>query len=268
LASFRESLKAVVLAYAPARVLTWLKKRHYAHALPAFDEPDAKVIRAMIRPGDRVIDIGSNAGWYTYVLSQRVGPSGRVTSIEPIPPTFEILCHCVSKLDLRNVDTLNCAISNQPGMVRMELPDFDGGGENFYQARIVSADPEQSGHGGYEVESRTLDSLCESEDGKVHFIKCDVEGHELSVIEGAAQLIARDQPAWMLEVSGNPDSEGSRAQRVVHALSKLGYGTYWFDGMALRERAAGDQSVNYFFFTKAQRDELASRGMPIRASAG
>jgi len=158
---------------------------------------------------------------------------------------------------------MNYAISDQEGVVRMELPDFDTGGENFYQARVVSPDPAQERSGGYEVESRSLDGLFSGASPTISFIKCDVEGHEISVIEGGERMIDRDHPAWLLEISGDPDFPGSRAQCVLRRLTDLGYSTYWFDGIALRERTPGDASVNYFFITDEQREELIRRGISI-----
>jgi len=36
-----------------------------------------------------VVDVGANIGYYTWLASQRVGPSGRVVAIEPGPYAFE-----------------------------------------------------------------------------------------------------------------------------------------------------------------------------------
>jgi FkbM family methyltransferase len=241
----------------------WLKKHYYVHVIKQFYEPDVEIVRSIVKPGDRVLDIGANAGWYTYLLSQCVGPSGHVTSIEPIPPTFEILTHCAKALKLTNVDLMNYAVSNEKGVVRMELPDFEDGGQNFYQARIVTPNPTRVGDGGFCVESRTLDDLFARDKKPIHFIKCDVEGHELSAIEGAENIITRDHPAWILEVSGDPDRQDSIAHRVVELLSDYGYTAHWFDGNAIRERVAGDISVNYCFITDEQREALRARGVLI-----
>jgi hypothetical protein len=40
-------------------------------------------IRRLIRPGDTVVDVGANVGWYTLLASSRFGDSGRVIAFEP-----------------------------------------------------------------------------------------------------------------------------------------------------------------------------------------
>src|SRR5450432_4278440 len=35
-----------------------------------------KVVRGLVRPGNRVIEVGANIGYYTLVMSSLIGPSG------------------------------------------------------------------------------------------------------------------------------------------------------------------------------------------------
>src|ERR1051326_1450100 len=50
------------------------------------------------KEGDTIIDVGAGTGWETLFFSKRVGPSGRVISIEAHPTTFR----CLSKLCREN----------------------------------------------------------------------------------------------------------------------------------------------------------------------
>jgi len=111
LATIQERLKSLVLTHAPPAALLWLKKRHYVRAVKSFYEPDTEIMHALVGTGDMVLDIGANVGWYTYLLSKCVGPRGQVTSIEPVPPTFEILSHCVRALELPNVNRFKIPIA-------------------------------------------------------------------------------------------------------------------------------------------------------------
>lgn len=44
---------------------------------------ETEVFRRLCRPGDFVVDIGANIGWYSVIASRLVGRSGRVLSLEP-----------------------------------------------------------------------------------------------------------------------------------------------------------------------------------------
>ncbi len=131
--------KALVRRTLPVRVLQSVKKIYYSHLLRSFsekDEADFQVIKHIVNCGEYVIDIGANIGVYTKYLSELVGPLGRVYSIEPIPLTFEILSSNVKKFGLKNLELINCAISDNNGSVTMEVPLYDSGGENFMRQKL------------------------------------------------------------------------------------------------------------------------------------
>jgi hypothetical protein len=70
-------------------------------------------------------------------------------------------------------------------------------------------------HDEFEVEVVTLDSLRLS---GVKFIKVDVEGTELQVLEGARMLIARDRPVLLVELlAGTYADPGGAAERIAAA---------------------------------------------------
>lgn len=43
-----------------------------------------------VRPGDRVLDIGSGSGWSTALLAWLAGPEGRVLAVERVPELVEV----------------------------------------------------------------------------------------------------------------------------------------------------------------------------------
>jgi FkbM family methyltransferase len=236
----------------PQPVIQFIKKRHYAGLLrhrSLEKEPDLKVVQCLIKPGDYVIDIGANIGVYTKAISELVGPKGRVYSIEPFPATFQILCSNIKKLSLENVEPMNFAISDHRGVVTMELPCDPSGAETHYRAHIVSNNAVKNKTEIAKVQATTIDSRFLNVSTKITFIKCDVEGHELTCLKGAQKLLAQSRPAWLIEVSGEPDDVSSSACDVFELLSKTGYTAWWFDGVQIRKRAVGDKSANYFFLT-------------------
>jgi len=243
-------LKHWALRFLPELFLQKLKKIHYARSLRMASlngEPDLHVVRHLVGPGSRVIDIGANFGLYTRFLAEQVQPSGRVYSIEPIRLTYDILTSNVKRLKLKNVEPFNLAVSDDDQTLTMEVPDFASGGENFYEARIVST--ATKGLRTVQVEARALDSLF-GHLRQIDLIKCDVEGHELSCLRGAAFILKNVKPAWLIEISGNPDREETNAREVFRLMAEQGYSPYWYDGQHLRQRERGDRSVNYFFLTR------------------
>lgn len=251
-------IRLLVANVLPTPVLTWVKTYYYAPSVKKFWEEDVEPIKALVKPGDSVIDMGANFGWYTNVLSSLVGNAGRVYSIEPIPDTFQVLSGIVRKLKLANVFPQNCAISKCDGTAVMRVPQHEYGGNNFYRAQI-DLKPLQSSKTmkEYKVPMRSLDSLFLNIASQITFIKCDVEGHELAVVSGGEQFLRKFKPAWLMEVGGNPDEAGSPPNQLFRLMKDYGYDIYFFDGQFLRPRPVGHWSVNYFMLQPVHCHELA-----------
>jgi len=116
-----------------------LAKFHYARLLKHFSEEqeqDLKIVRYIISAGDYIVDVGANIGVYTKFLSNWVGKTGSVYSIEPIPSTYDVLTFNIKHLHLDNVKPVNCAISESNGHVVMDIPIDDRGLLDHYTASI------------------------------------------------------------------------------------------------------------------------------------
>lgn len=231
-------------------MLQFIKKIHYARILRSFSidkEPDIKILKYLVKPGDHVIDIGAHFGIYTKVLSQLVGSTGRVYSIEPVPTTYKILCSNIRKLSLENVEPINCAISDANTTVIIEIPCYSTGGENYYQAHIIKNNNIKTNLRRVKVPSFTIDFKFNSIANKISFIKCDVEGYELECLKGAMTFLDQSKPAWLIEITGDPDNPQSSAHQVFKILFEKGYSSWWFDNTFLRKWHLGDKSTNFFF---------------------
>jgi FkbM family methyltransferase len=227
------------------------------------EEPDLLALKSLVESGDSVVDIGANIGVYAKYLSGLVGSVGHVISVEPIPSTFDILCSNVRKLGLSNVEVKNCAISDAEGKLKMRVPKYDSGGENFYCA-CIDSEGTDDGARSFVVPATTVDLLLSTMPA-VHFIKCDVEGHELHCIRGARNTIERFKPAWLIEISGDMNDVRSGAYQTFCILKDCGYEAYWFDGTRLRLRRPDAKSVNYFFLTSSQVERLRGKGFRVDA---
>ncbi len=272
-------LKRLFFKLMPEWVKAFTLKSYYLRALKSYlktemwesYENDMAIVKYFVASGETVIDVGANFGFYSTFLSKLVGKEGEVFSFEPIPLTYEILSNNVRRLSLANVKAFEYAISERDCSDVMVIPKWSAsGGENFYQAHIRS----ENTMGGHlrevQVGLRKLDSLFYGNQKRISFVKIDVEGHELQVIEGAKSLISQSKPALLIEIWGSLDNVECSAFVLFELLKKDGYDAYWYDGAILRRRSPGDNSINYFFLTK---DHLvhfmrATKGtIPVRDSS-
>ncbi len=253
-------VKGLILKFLPEKVLIWLKKKYYARTLSRLSLSGKlayfKVVRELVVPGDRVIDIGANIGYCTKVMSKFVSESGKVYSIEPVKQTFELLKSNIGSFKLRNVKPLRFAVSNKEEMVKMEIPIYESLGKNYYEARLVGDKEEFKDI--FSVQSKKIDSLFLDEN--ISFIKCDVEGHELEVFQGAKQFLKKVKPGWLVEVISDPEEKGSPANRLFKLVKKEGYGAYWFNSedKSLNRYKKGTKAIDFFFLTKEHINKLMS----------
>lgn len=190
----------------------WFFRRQIRRGVFASGEREYAMLGEMLRLGDWALDIGANVGHYTLRMSELVGPAGRVVALEPVPETFALLAANVRLCAHANVSLLNVAASDRAARVDIQIPSFDIGMTNYYQARITE------GSGQLGVLALPVDAL--GLPAAVRLAKIDVEGHELAVLRGMRELIGRDRPFLVVESSGEEASGLLRG--LGYAVSRLG----------------------------------------------
>ncbi len=253
-------LKSIFKKNLPAPIIERITKSRYVKEVRGHNIPEFTVIRNLIKQGDIVLDLGANFGWYTKFMADIVQSEGKVFSFEPIPMNYKVLDGIVHSLQLRNVQTLHYAVSDNNGIQTMVVPLTGTGEENLYEAKIVEVNTTSDMH-TIKVETRTLDSLFVDLPQSIEFIKCDVEGHELKCLRGAEKIIEKFHPAWMIEIWGDPDDVQSQGYQTFKLLSESGYQTYIFDGKYLSKRKLGEQQTDYFFLTPSHIKRLESTNL-------
>jgi FkbM family methyltransferase len=149
------------------------------------------------------VDIGAKVGMYTYRIRAR---SSDVLAFEPIP-LFNTMLKAV--FDGRRGRIEPFAVSNVRGRAVLRLPFDHDGSRQFGRSTI---DPGNSlvhhqiaRTEELEVETRTLDEYALP---GVGFIKIDVEGHEVAVLDGAAATIAAHLPNLLVECNDAHQPDG------------------------------------------------------------
>jgi FkbM family methyltransferase len=204
-------------------------------------EPEMALMKSLVSSGDFVADIGANVGVYTIEVSRAVGPEGRVYSFEPLRENYDILSALVRKAELGNVLLVHAALGSVVAKGEMIIPEA-AGFLGYYQAHLA-----QLGGSSGKRERVDIISLDELHRRgviqRVDFIKCDVEGGELEVLQGGQTVIGSHKPGWLMEVSKQ------KSGQVFATLKDLGYRAYVFNGALKETQGYRDKEFsNYFFF--------------------
>ena len=256
--------KKIATKVLPDFMLNNIKGNHYLSVVKNFninEEMDLRVVKLLVDENDTTIDIGANIGVYSKFLSDYVGEDGRVYAFEPIKITYEFLKQNTKELNLRNVVCYNSALSDIEEEVIMEIPSVTAG-ENFFRARIIKTNNSIQKYKTYKIQTRILDEIKEIDSNNISFIKCDVEGHELSVLRGSRKTILASKCSLLVEVNDDP-VEDKDALSVFNFLVDLNYKPFWYDGENLKNYKKGDISVNYFFLLDEHVNKLKNIGLNI-----
>jgi FkbM family methyltransferase len=137
-----------------------------------------------IREGMRCIDVGANVGYYTMLLADLVGESGKIEAWEPQVDLAQCVVMSAHMSGFYNrVSVVPCAASNKSSTVKtvpLDMPWARG------SVGVVPAGVEEDGA----VPCERLDEERPWYSGQpVDFVKIDAEGHEPQVWEGMAGIL-------------------------------------------------------------------------------
>jgi FkbM family methyltransferase len=150
-----------------------------------------------LRPGQRCVDLGANYGYYSLLMADGIGPSGRILAVEPNPEIATLL-------------TRNLAVngfSANATVVEGAATDHAGDRVSVYMppGRMMNTSMFLAGLAGVteiEVETVTVDQITAGWD-RVDLIKVDIEGAEESVWRGMQGTLARNE-AIVVVLEFNP----------------------------------------------------------------
>jgi FkbM family methyltransferase len=193
---------------------------HRAFVYDSWEPEVTQAIDKTVRKGMTVVDIGAQSGFYTLLLSKRVGPAGKVIAFEPLPANFRMLEENMRLNNVENVMVRHEAAADYSGELSFRFP--------VEEPSLVAGPllPEDS-TGTFSVKCISLDDFVSREKVHLDLIKMDVEGAEASVVEGALRTIEQLHPVLIIELhefGNNP-----RQHPVPIRLQSLGYNIQWLD---------------------------------------
>jgi FkbM family methyltransferase len=152
-----------------------------------------KIANSYLKREAVILDIGANIG-VTSIIFSICAPNGRIYSFEPSPETFGFLCETLASNNAANCSPYKLALGAKVG----ELQFFDN--PTSASASHLVLDGETLGGSTMSVDVSTVDRFIkEKEIARLDFIKIDVEGFELDVLDGAANTLRTLKPGVFLE---------------------------------------------------------------------
>jgi FkbM family methyltransferase len=181
-------------------------------------EEELSRLMMLLRPGDRVIEVGAHVGSMTVGLAKAVGPDGSVHAFEPQQSLHSLLCANIALNGLDQVEPIRALVGGASGS--RSLPAAANAPGNMGGVSFVGESFSATG-GQDRVTQITLDEWFEGLD-RLRLIKIDVEGMEPEVMSGAMRLIQRLRP--IIQAECNSVEVFDHAARLADSLN---YDLYW-----------------------------------------
>lgn len=183
-----------------------------------FEPASIAILKSCVDPGDTVVDIGANIGFYTIECSNHVGPGGRVVAVEAAPEHALAIRANLALNEIENVKLLEIAIGDR----KSEGILTRRSGDNLGMFTLGNVGGGEAHH----VRIDTLDNILEEQNvDRVDFIKMDIEGSEFRALRGAASTIQDQRPTLLLEINEQAlRGCDSSSLEVIALLHSFGYG--------------------------------------------
>ena len=229
-----------------AYLLYQLSQKTFQGPFSVYDFQTIMILKKALDRKSNCVDVGANVG---HILKEIIdaAPDGQHMAFEPIPR----LCQKLQGKYGKRVEIYNCALSNQSGE-----QDF----YYFEDSPALSGLRERKSLGNHsvvpiKVPTMKLDNVWPY-DRPIDLIKIDVEGAELSVLQGALDTLRRNRPTVLFEWGlGGADEFGATPEELFDLLMECGLSLslmeYWLQGKKPFEKQefCGQfyKHYNYFF---------------------
>ncbi len=190
------------------------------------DKAEIDLLKQIIKPGDSILDIGSNIGFYAKILSDFTGSTGKVYCFEPDSKNFMYLKK--NTKGINNIVLFNKAVSDKSDTLKV------------YKSKLLNVDHRTYPVNNYdsieEIESVSIDELITKNIiPKVDVVKIDIQGYELTAFNGMKHLLSSNNHLKIIAEYWPHGFKraGTSAIAFYDFFNNLGYSFYLIDGNKL-----------------------------------
>ena len=152
-------------------------------------------LHLVMREGETFVDVGANVGYYSLRIAKEYLSKGiTIIAIEAHPGNYKALTKNVELNDFKCVTAINKAVSDHRGIVtlyervdpknRIRSEFYSLSNSFIHESNFVRPEGRS-----LEIECDTLDNILGEQ--RVDVLKIDIEGAEVSALEGATRILKR-----------------------------------------------------------------------------
>ena len=201
-----------------------------------YEPQETQIAARIVRPGDTVVDVGANWGYFTLAAAHWAGAAGRVVALEPEPRLFATLRANVELNGLSQVATLPIAAGETDG--ELGFVAYDADAENRGVSRAAAAGERAD----FRSRVQPLDDVLDERGVPFAWLlKIDIEGGEYEALRGMRRGLLKGRYAYVL-LECHPALLAARGLSLIDTLAPLVNANYTLlsirQSPALYDRAA------------------------------
>jgi FkbM family methyltransferase len=165
------------IIFGPLKGTLWIANSGVIeNAIGKYESEKIKFVLNKLRKNTVFYDIGANVGYYSLMAANKIGQTGKVVAIEPLPSNIRYLRRHLQLNNVSNVEIIEAALSSSPGMLYFSTSDSNLTGHLSNSGNIV-------------VRAMCLDELILNGKPIPDYIKMDIEGGEYQALLGAREIL-------------------------------------------------------------------------------
>jgi FkbM family methyltransferase len=149
----------------------------------------------IMHKGETFVDVGANVGYYSLKIAKEYSPKGvTIIALEAHPGNYKALSKNIGLNDLKCITAINKAVSDHKGIVtlydrvdtrnRIRSEMYSLSNTFLHESNVA-----RPGGGSLEIDCDTLDNILGEQ--RVDVMKIDIEGAEVSALEGATHILKK-----------------------------------------------------------------------------
>ncbi|MDR3372277.1 MAG: FkbM family methyltransferase, partial [Ancalomicrobiaceae bacterium] len=199
---------------------------HYTNS--PYERATSALFSRLCTAADTVIDIGAHYGFFSLLAAATRAPA-KIIAVEPVPVSCEILRLNTDVSGNGLIEVRQAAASAHSGTASFVLSAASDSC-SFYEH------PNAAAIGRVDVETLSIDDLLSGRPAERLLIKMDTDGHELAVLQGVAETLARSKDVRLV-IEFNPKMQraaGHDPDELLEELWRLGFETFLIDDILPR----------------------------------
>jgi len=208
------------------KFILWYRARNYKNK---YDKGGISYLTSVIKEGQTIIDVGAHKAGYTYWMLKKLKKTGRIFSIEPQQVLYQYIKKLKHEFNWKNVSVENIALSDKVGTATLYIPVSKQTKASSPEATIFEHKGHRSNCLTEEVKTETLDSFCARHQIEPDFLKIDVEGNELKVLQGGIHTLKTCKPKIMMEIESRHVGQ-DQVLETIKFMKDMGYEGHFIHG--------------------------------------